>query len=160
MLRVEELWTLDDLEPYRATMRRLAATSAQQSPFATLEVLEDDLASNPCPGRLACLRVLGAFEGGDLVGYLPMRRIDERILGRECTRHQALSVFDDRPHVVAAAGDERRCGEAFWDWLLSWSNGGRRRSASGKSSGVPCRGSPGPSPGNTSSSWASPMSWA
>lgn len=65
------------------------------------------------------LLFLVAFEGDELVGYLPLRTYRERLWGRENLRIGLLNWREmDRPQAVARAEHEAACCAAFYRHLV------------------------------------------
>jgi CelD/BcsL family acetyltransferase involved in cellulose biosynthesis len=109
----------DTVEPLRAEVDALDRASRRPCPFATFEYLRTLDAHDEYRRHGDELLFLAALEGPRLVGYLPLRRRRERVLGAWRTRVGVLADHDtDRPHVVAAAEDEARCCEAFYRHLV------------------------------------------
>jgi CelD/BcsL family acetyltransferase involved in cellulose biosynthesis len=55
---------------------------------------------------------------GRIIGYLPLRRVRERVLGLPSTRVEFFATHDnDRPHLVSRPADEERCRDAVLGWL-------------------------------------------
>jgi CelD/BcsL family acetyltransferase involved in cellulose biosynthesis len=114
-LRVEALRAIDELEPWRGALTRLNLASRRPTPFNTPEYLATFLAHDEyaMPGCEPLL--LLALEGERLIGFLPLRRRPDRVLGRSRTKLEVLVTHDnERPGIVARAEDEARCAAAFY----------------------------------------------
>lgn len=109
----------DTVEPLRADVDALDRASRRPCPFATYEYLRALDAHDEYRRPGDELLFLTALDGGRLVGYLPLRRRQERLLGVRRTRIGVLADHDtDRPHVVATEEDEPACADAFYRHLL------------------------------------------
>lgn len=120
MLRVEARRSLEAIAPLRGSMDALNLASRRPCPFSTFEYIEAFVRHDEYARPRDELLLLAAFdEGGALVGYLPLMRRRERMLGLPYVRIGMLVSHDtDRPHVVARAEDEARCAAAFYAALL------------------------------------------
>ena len=123
-IRVETIRELSALAPLRTEIDALNLASRRPSPFATVEYIETFLAHDEYATGREELLFLAAFDGPRLVGYLPLRKRRERVLGIPWGRVDLLVWHDtDRPHVVAAVADEPRCCVAFYRHLLERDRG-------------------------------------
>lgn len=97
----------------------LNLASRRPTPFNGRQVFQAFLDHDEYGGSHQSPRLLAAVEGERLVGFLPLRRVPARALGRDESRLEFFITHDsDRPDLVARPEDERRCAEAFWRHLL------------------------------------------
>lgn len=102
-----------------AALDALNLAARRPCPFSTFEYLETFLAHDEYARPDDRPLVLAAFEGDQLVAYLPLNVRRERFLGLSYRRLGLLITHDtDRPHAVARPEDERRCCEAFYAHLF------------------------------------------
>jgi hypothetical protein len=117
-IEVKVVRTPGELAALGAKLNELNVASRRPCPFASAEFLSAVLAHDEeaSPGdELLCLL---AFEGDRLIGYLPLRRTTERLLGVPYGKIVCLALgYRDRPHVVARAQDEAACAAAFYRTL-------------------------------------------
>lgn len=112
--RVEVFHRLDEITPYATALQTLNLGSRRPSPFLTPEYLAAYLAHDEFRHPGAEPLMLMAFDRTGPVGFLPLRRRPERVLGVSRERLEFLTTHDtDRPGLVALPGDEGRCAEAF-----------------------------------------------
>lgn len=105
-------------------MDALNLRSRRPCPFSTCEYLQTFLAHDEFRTPERELLFLAAFERGQLVGYLPLRKHRVRQYGVSYGRVGVLIGHDtDRPHVVARREDEPRCVRAFYEYLLNHERG-------------------------------------
>ncbi|MBE2253877.1 MAG: GNAT family N-acetyltransferase, partial [Myxococcus sp.] len=119
-LSVQALGSLTELRRHCDAIDALNLASRRPCPFSTLEYLETFLAHDEFGAKEAELLALLAFDAGQLVGYLPLRR-HRAFVGTHLpyTRVGVMVSHDtDRPHVVARPEDEARCAQAFYGHLL------------------------------------------
>jgi CelD/BcsL family acetyltransferase involved in cellulose biosynthesis len=112
--RIAAIRDVRELSPWRAAIDALNLASRRVSPFHTTEYLDAFLANDEfaVPGTEPLL--LLALEGDRLVGFLPLRRRPDRVLGQRRTCLEFLTTHDtERPTLLARPEDERRCAEAF-----------------------------------------------
>ncbi len=111
--------SLGSVRPLAPALDALNRASRRPSPFASLEYLEAFEAhdEHAIAGQAPLLLVVEA--GGLAVGWVALRGIRERPLGRRSTRVTFLTTHDvDRPGLVCRPEDEARCAEAVWRHLL------------------------------------------
>jgi CelD/BcsL family acetyltransferase involved in cellulose biosynthesis len=123
-LRVRAYRSLAEAAPLRAELDALNRASRRPSPFDTFTYLETFVAHDEFerPGQRILLLV--AFDGASPVGYLPLRRVPERLLGVPFQAIRFLTTHDsDRPRAVAHPDDEARCCEAFYRHLFEVERG-------------------------------------
>jgi hypothetical protein len=113
---------LREVAPHRRHLDALSRASRYKDPFSTFSFIENfsrhdgyypnDKGAEPW--------FLIAFENGLPIGYLPMRRIPDRIFGFESGKIEFFATHDTGcPYLVCRPEDELRCGEAFLRYLLS-----------------------------------------
>lgn len=114
------LRSLGELARYREAMDALDVASRRPCPFSTFEYIEAFVRNDEFGLEERELLVLAAFEDERLVGYLPLRKHRERVLGFVPYGRVGVLVSHDtdRPHVIARAEDEARCASAFYEHLL------------------------------------------
>lgn len=120
-LDVRVFESLQTCAPIRADMARVNDASPRPCPFSTLEFLANHVEHNGIAPGCADARplMLTAFRGGELVGYLPLCRVRDRVLGRAREKITYLVKHDlDRPHLVARQDDQAACAEAFYRNLV------------------------------------------
>ncbi len=119
VLRVEALRSLSDVAPLRERIDALNLASRRPCPFSTYEYIQTFLAHDEYARPDKKLLFLAAFDGDQLVGYLPLCRSRDRIFRLPYHRLDVLVWHDtDRPHAVARAEDEARVCEALYRHLL------------------------------------------
>ena len=97
----------------------LNLASRRPTPFNGRQVLQAFLDHDEYGGPHQSPRLLAVVEGERLVGFLPLRRVPVRALGRDEAKVEFLVTHDsDRPDLVARPEDERRCAQAIWRHLL------------------------------------------
>jgi hypothetical protein len=104
-----------------ADMARVNQASPRPCPFSTFEFLANHVAHNGIApeARDASALILTAHRGGELVGYMPLSRVSDHVLGRDREKIEYLVRHDvDRPHLVARQQDLAACAEAFYRKLL------------------------------------------
>lgn len=119
-LTVQALRSLTELRRHRDAIDALNLASRRPCPFSTVEYLETFLAHDEFGAREDELYALLAFDGAQLVGYLPLRR-HRAFAGKVVPYHRVgvmVSHDTDRPHVVSRPEDESRCAKAFYEHLL------------------------------------------
>lgn len=118
------LGSLGEVAPLAAALDALGLASRRPSPFDTFAYLQAFVAHDEYaePGRR--LLFLVAFEADSPVGFLPLRRVPERLHGIPYVAIRCLVSHDnDRPRVVARPADEERCAEAFYRHLFEVERG-------------------------------------
>lgn len=123
-LRVEVHRSLAEIRPLAPQLDAIALASRRPAPFDTFAYLQAFLANDEHakPGREVLFLV--ASEAGSPIGFLPLQRVRERLLGVPHTTLQFLVTHDnDRPRVIARPEDEARCAEAFYHHLLEVERG-------------------------------------
>jgi hypothetical protein len=122
--RVEAYRSLAEAAPLAARLDAINRASRRPSPFDTFAYLEAFQAHDEFrePGQETLLLV--AFDGDQPVGYLPLRRVPERLWGFPYHSIRFLMTHDnDRPRAVARPEDEERCAEAFYRHLFEVDRG-------------------------------------
>ncbi len=123
-VRVVALPSLEAALPHQAEMEALNRSARRPCPFSTLAFLRTLVAHDEYARADQAPLVLLAFEGQRLLGYLPLRRERDALLGLPFGRITVLASHDtDRPHVVARPEDEARCSAAFYAHLLEAERG-------------------------------------
>lgn len=124
---VRALRTLAEVNALRGPIDVLNLESRRPCPFSTYEYLETFLAHDEYAATGDELLFLVAFDEGEVIGYLPLRKNRVHALGVvPFTRVGVLISHDtDRPHLIARPEDEPRCAAAMYEHLLerepSWS---------------------------------------
>ena len=119
VLRVEAFRSLETARHLAAAVDSLNAASRRPSPFGAFRYLETFLAHDEFAKAGTQPLLLAAFRGGDLAGFLPLRRRRLRPLGVPCTKIEFLVTHDvERPSMAARPEDEPLCNEAFWRHLV------------------------------------------
>jgi len=98
----------------------LNLASQRPTPFQTMEYLEAFLGhdEHAAPGQAPHFLVLR--DAGVAVGWVALRLVRERVLGRTTTRVTFLTTHDvDRPGLVCRVADQDRCADAVWRHLLA-----------------------------------------
>ena len=115
MIEVRAHQSLNELDP--GAMEKVNATSARASLFASPAWLGHFLAHDvDFNAQGARPFILGAWEGGTLKGYLPLKANHNRG-GRVLS--SLISAEVERPRVVAAPEDDQRVSQAFFRALLN-----------------------------------------
>jgi hypothetical protein len=120
-IEVRVFESLESCAHLRADMGRLNEASPRPCPFSTYEFLANHVQHHgPASAREGGRALfLTAFRGETLVGYMPLRWVADRILGRTRKKIEYLVTRDlDRPHLVARQADAALCAEAFYRYLL------------------------------------------
>lgn len=123
-LAVQAFTRLGDLAPWRGALSELARASRRPSPFITPAYLDAFEAHDEFAREGSQPLLLLAFDGARLAGFLPLRKVKERLLGVTCTRLEHFTIHDmDRPSLAAAPEDEAPCAVAFVDHLATHERG-------------------------------------
>jgi len=120
-IEVRCLHDLSEAEPLRDALNALNLASARPDPFSTFEFydfFQRDAQRRP-GSEAGRLWLLLAFAGGQLVGYLALKRRVSRVLGLRAAKLDLLTAFvADRPHLVARPGLAEAVSAAFYAYLL------------------------------------------
>jgi hypothetical protein len=119
-LRVVAFDSFEACSSLHGDMGRVNEAAPRPCPFSTVEFLANHVEHNGvCPtGPAGRILLLVAFRGEAVVGYLPLRKVRDRVLGRTREKIEFLVTNDlDRPHLVARREDESACAEAFGRYL-------------------------------------------
>ena len=123
-LKIVPLRSFKDVAPLRAQIDTLNLASRRPCPFSTYAYIETFLAHDEEGTRDAEVLFLTAFQGDELVGFLPLRKHRDSLLHVPFHKVDVLVAHDtDRPHVVARPDDEARCADAFYRFLLEREHG-------------------------------------
>jgi CelD/BcsL family acetyltransferase involved in cellulose biosynthesis len=112
--------SLAELASSRDELDAINRASRLPDPFSTfgfyeIYVAHDEFHRHGVDTELWFLTVR---ENGAILGYLPLRRVRERVLGMAGARLEFLATHDnDRPHLVARPADEQRCRDAVLRYL-------------------------------------------
>ena len=125
-LRVIAFDSFEACASLQEEMRRVNEASPRPCPFSTAPFLANHVMHNGIsparPGGSVLLLV--AHRGDALVGYLPLRKVRDRVFGQTREKIEFLVTNDlDRPHLVARAEDEAVCADAFGRHLLDHERG-------------------------------------
>jgi CelD/BcsL family acetyltransferase involved in cellulose biosynthesis len=116
---VEACRSLEALRPHGPALDALNLASRRPSPFETLEYLEAFLGHDEHAVAGQAPLVLLLQDAGVTIGWVALRVLRERVLGRPSSRITFLTTHDvDRPSLVCRPEDEGRCAEAAWRHLL------------------------------------------
>ncbi len=121
MIEVHCHHDLETAAPFRAAINALNLAAARPDPFCTYEFIAHRLRidSGRHPGATPRLWLLLAFEGGELVGYLPMKQRSDRVLGLRTSRLGLLTAHvADRPQLVARRDCEVAVSAACYAYLF------------------------------------------
>jgi hypothetical protein len=121
-VKVHCLHTLAEIAGLRLNINALNCASAHPDPFSTFELYESLLRNVRPDTRTRRSRVwfLVAFAHRELVGYLALEEISEKVLWRWTSRLGFLVGHDaDRPHIVAKAEYLGLVTEMFYEYLNS-----------------------------------------
>ena len=122
MLEVHCAASLAALAAEREQLDELNRSSRLPDPFSTFEFYQTVFAHDEFyrHGIETELWFLTMREDGKIIGYLPLRRVRERVLGLPGARLEFFATHDnDRPHLVARPADEERCVAAVLAYLKS-----------------------------------------
>jgi CelD/BcsL family acetyltransferase involved in cellulose biosynthesis len=113
--------SLDAARFLREEINALNLGAARPDPFSTFEFYENYFRNDEYfPGGLGVrLWFLTAFDGGRLVGYLPLKLQTRKVMGFSSSTLGFLVTHDtDRPHLVAAPQSVEAVTAAFFNHLL------------------------------------------
>jgi len=103
----------------RERINALNLASPRPDPFSTFEFYENFLANPQLFPARARLRLLLAFQGDELVGYLALKLCVHRILGLRAARLDLLAAHHgDRPQAVVRPDLAAPVREAMYAYLL------------------------------------------
>ena len=105
----------------REEINALNLASVHPDPFSTLEFYESYLQHDQLLSESRGFRLcfLAAFDDGCLVGYLPLKRTQVRVLGLRVTKVNFVAVHDiDMPHLVARTDRAQQVAKALHDYLF------------------------------------------
>ncbi len=122
MITVRCYDSLDQATTLRHDIDALNRQSARPDPFSTFAYLQTYLRHDEHhpSGQGMGLWFLAAFRDGQLVGYLPLKRVEGRVMGlRSATLGFLVTHDTDRPHVVARPADQAAVSQAFYDHVLA-----------------------------------------
>jgi CelD/BcsL family acetyltransferase involved in cellulose biosynthesis len=122
VLEVHCAASLAELSAERERLDELNRSSRLPDPFSTFDFYETLFAHDEFyrHGVETQLWFLTFREAGQIIGYLPLRRVHERVLGLPGARLEFFATHDnDRPHLVSLPADEQRCVEAAFRYLKS-----------------------------------------
>jgi len=114
------LHALAEIAALRAKINALNLASARPDPFSTFEFYENLLrrSSSLSGGTRSRVWFLAAFIERELIGYLALEEVTDRVLWRPIKRLGFLVAHDaDRPHVVARAENIGVVTEMFYEYL-------------------------------------------
>ena len=114
------LHALAEIAALRPQINALNLASARPDPFSTFEFYENLLrrSSSLSGGTRSRVWFLAAFMDRELVGYLALEEVTDRVLWRPIKRLGFLVAHDaDRPHVVAKAENIGVVTEMFYEYL-------------------------------------------
>jgi CelD/BcsL family acetyltransferase involved in cellulose biosynthesis len=120
MLTVHCASSLDELAPEREQLDAINSESRLPDLFSTFEFFQvyfqhDEFYRHGVETELWFLTIR---DEGRIIGYLPLRKVGERVLGIPSTRVEFFATHDnDRPHLVSRPADEERCRDAVLGWL-------------------------------------------
>ena len=113
--------SLEEAAFLRDPVNALNLASQRPNPFSTFEFFENYLKHNEDhpQGRGMQLWFLAAFEEGDLVGYIVLKRVMHRVMGMRAAKLDFLVVHNtDRPCLVARPERMQAVSEALYAYLL------------------------------------------
>ncbi len=114
------LHTLAEIAALRPKINALNLASARPDPFSTFEFYENLLrrSDSSSGGLRSRVWFLAAFMERELIGYLALEEVTEKVLGHGIKRLGFLVAHDaDRPHVVAKAEHLGVVTEMFYEYL-------------------------------------------
>jgi hypothetical protein len=114
------LHTLAEIAALRPTINALNLASARPDPFSTFEFYENLLrrSDSLSGGMRSRVWFLAAFMERELIGYLALEEVTEKVFGHSIKRLGFLVAHDaDRPHVVAKAEHLSIVTEMFYEYL-------------------------------------------
>jgi hypothetical protein len=122
--RVVAYGSLAEVAPLAPRLDALNLASRRPSPFDTFAYIEAFAAHDEFAAPGQRLLFLVAFDGDAPVGFLPLRRVPQRVWGIRSDAIQLLMTHDhDRPRTVARPEDEARCAAAFYRYLFEVERG-------------------------------------
>lgn len=122
--RVVAYGSLAEVLPLAPRLDALNLASRRPSPFDTFAYIQAYLAHDEFPVAGQRLLFLVAFDGAEPVGWLPLRRVPQRVWGIRSDAIQFLMTHsNDRPRTVARPEDEPRCSAAFYRYLFEVERG-------------------------------------
>lgn len=123
-LEVRAFTRLPELARWRRELSALARASRRPSPFLTPAYLEAFETYDEFAREGSRPLLLLAFDGSRLAGFLPLREVQERLLGVTATRLEHFTTHDmDRPGLAAAVEDEAACAAAFVEHVATRERG-------------------------------------
>lgn len=114
--------SLAEVAPFREQLDVLSQQSRRRDPFSTLGFIENFAKHDAYTegDRDAQPWFLIAFEQSTPIGYLPLRRVIEKVLGVKTAKLEFFVTHDgDCPYLVARPNNEARCSEAFYRYLFT-----------------------------------------
>jgi CelD/BcsL family acetyltransferase involved in cellulose biosynthesis len=112
--RVESFRQFDALRPHLPAIEELNRNARRPSPFSRPQYLAAYLAHDEAKDPAADPLLLLAFDDQQPIGFLPLKTRPVKVFGVPQKRVELLTTHDtDRPGLVARAGDEPRCVDAF-----------------------------------------------
>lgn len=120
-MEVRRFGSFAEADFLREEINALNRVSYRPDPFSTFEFLENFLRHDEFyPGGAGLdLWLLTAFEAGRLVGYLPLKRVAQKVIGIKTYTLSFLVTRDtDRPHLVSRQEYKTSISAAFYDYLL------------------------------------------
>lgn len=122
MITVRCFDSLDQAAELRHDIDALNRLSVRPDPFSTFAYLQTYLRHDEHhpSGQGMGLWFLAAFRDGQLIGYLPLKRVEGRVMGLPSVTLGFLVTHDtDRPHVVARPADQDAVSQAFYAHVLA-----------------------------------------
>jgi hypothetical protein len=109
-----------DVAALEDAILRLNHASRRPSAFDTPQYLRIAWENEEFPDAGREPLLLAAFEDGELVGFLPLRKGLRKALGRSETVIDFVITHDeDRMRVISAPEDEERCAAVFYGFLIN-----------------------------------------
>jgi hypothetical protein len=119
-VKVRCLHSLGEIAALRPQINALNMASARPDPFSTFEFYDNLLrrSGSLMGGERAGVWFLAAFTDGELIGYLALEEVTEKVLWRRIRRLGFLVAHSgDRPHVVARPEHVGVVTEMFYEYL-------------------------------------------
>lgn len=119
-VKVRCLHSLGEMAALRPRINALNMVSARPDPFSTFEFYDNLLrrSGSLTGGERARVWFLAAFTDGELIGYLALEEVTEKVLWRRIRRLGFLVAHSaDRPHVVARPEHVGVVTEMFYEYL-------------------------------------------